>query len=314
MKGDQITMKRRWLTLLLVCIMIIQAGGITASAQSNGNLFDFDFFSFYYKFSTGIKSLLPSLDVEIVESNIVNKNGKHMNFLCVGEQISDGKVDKENAVARFRAFDEDGVMIQGDGIAKIYGTVSTLDAQYALGTLIVAICSVDDNVGGEQAQNIGVELFGKLADDTSGTFTHAENGFCYSLYMNPLENNTVVFEITKATESSGSSTTTSIKPTINKKDETAAQKNALRMAKDYLAYSAFSYKSLVAQLEYEKFSHDDAVYAVENCGANWNEEAARCAKQYLDFSAFSRDSLIDQLEYEGFTHEQAEYGVEQNGF
>lgn len=92
-----------------------------------------------------------------------------------------------------------------------------------------------------------------------------------------------------------------------------SQSNALKSAKSYLEYSSFSYNGLIEQLEYEKYSHEDAVYAADNCGADWNEQAAKSAESYLAYSSFSRDSLIEQLEYEGFTHEQAVYGVEQNG-
>lgn len=91
--------------------------------------------------------------------------------------------------------------------------------------------------------------------------------------------------------------------------EAISQKNAVRSAKSYLSYTAFSHDGLVAQLEYEKFSHADAVYGADNSGANWNEQAAKSAKQYMEYSAFSRGSLIDQLKYSKFTQEQAEYGA-----
>lgn len=97
-------------------------------------------------------------------------------------------------------------------------------------------------------------------------------------------------------------------------EPTMGQKNALAKAKSYLNYSAFSYKGLIEQLEYEKFSNADATYAVDNCGADWFEQAVKKAKSYLSFMSFSRDGLIEQLEYDGFTHEQAVYGVEQNGY
>lgn len=95
---------------------------------------------------------------------------------------------------------------------------------------------------------------------------------------------------------------------------TMGEKNALQKAKDYLAYMAFSETGLIEQLEYEGYSHSEAVYGVEHCGADWMEQAARKAADYLDYMAFSRTGLIEQLEYEGFTHEQAVYGVEQNGY
>lgn len=97
-------------------------------------------------------------------------------------------------------------------------------------------------------------------------------------------------------------------------DITTGQRNALNQAKSYLEWSAFSYDGLVSQLEYEQYSHEDAVFAADNCGADWNEQAVKSAKSYLEFSSFSRDGLIEQLEYEGFTHEQAVYGAEQNGY
>lgn len=97
-------------------------------------------------------------------------------------------------------------------------------------------------------------------------------------------------------------------------DLTTGQANALKQAKNYLDFSAFSYNGLISQLEYEQYSHEDAVFAADNCGADWNEQAVEKAKSYLEFSSFSRDGLIEQLEYEGFTHEQAIYGAEANGY
>lgn len=91
--------------------------------------------------------------------------------------------------------------------------------------------------------------------------------------------------------------------------ETVSQKNAVAKAKSYLNYTAFSHDGLVAQLEYDQFSHADAVYGADNSGANWNEQAAKKAKAYMEYSAFSRGSLIDQLKYDKFTQAQAEYGA-----
>ena len=93
---------------------------------------------------------------------------------------------------------------------------------------------------------------------------------------------------------------------------TIGQKSALASANSYWNYTAFSYQGLINQLEYEKYSHEDAVFAADNCGADWNEQAAKSAKSYLNYTSFSRDGLIEQLEYEGFTHEQAVYGAEAN--
>ena len=106
---------------------------------------------------------------------------------------------------------------------------------------------------------------------------------------------------------------------IEQKDNESSEvskgmENALAKAKLYLKSMSFSYTGLVDQLEYNGYSEEEAIYAVDNCGADWNEEAAKKAKSYIDSMAFSRKELIDQLKYNGFTDEQAEYGVEQVGY
>ena len=92
-------------------------------------------------------------------------------------------------------------------------------------------------------------------------------------------------------------------------NETVSQTNAVAKAIDYLGYSAFSHDGLVAQLEFDQFSHVDAVYGADNSGADWNEQAAKKAKDYMSYSAFSRGGLITQLEFDKFTQAQAEYGA-----
>ena len=91
------------------------------------------------------------------------------------------------------------------------------------------------------------------------------------------------------------------------------ERNALSKAKQYLDYTAFSHSGLIEQLEYEGFSHSEAQYGADNCGANWKEQAAKKAKDYLEYTAFSYAGLIDQLEYEGFTSDEAQYGVDNCG-
>ena len=95
---------------------------------------------------------------------------------------------------------------------------------------------------------------------------------------------------------------------------TMGQQNALRKAKSYLETTSFSYSGLVSQLEFEGYSHDDAIFGASNCGADWNQQAVLKAKSYLSMTAFSRQGLIEQLEYEGFTHEQAEYAASAVGY
>lgn len=108
------------------------------------------------------------------------------------------------------------------------------------------------------------------------------------------------------TSSSGGNTTYS--------SATTGERNALASAKSYISIMGMSRSGLIEQLEYEGYSHSEAVYGADNCGADWNSEAVETARDYLDVLPFSRSELIEQLEYDGFTHEQAVYGVEQNGY
>jgi SOS response regulatory protein OraA/RecX len=92
------------------------------------------------------------------------------------------------------------------------------------------------------------------------------------------------------------------------------ERNAAKKALDYLRFTAFSREGLIEQLEFEGFTHEEAVYGVDQSGADWNEQAALKAQSYLDYSSFSREGLIEQLEFEGFTRQQAEFGVRAVGY
>lgn len=107
-------------------------------------------------------------------------------------------------------------------------------------------------------------------------------------------------------------TTTTIPDKADLK-ETLGQKNAREQALSYLSFMPFSYDGLVEQLEYEGYTHEEAIYAVDACNADWNSQALLKAKSYLDTMAFSYKGLIEQLEYEGFSTEQATYGADSCG-
>ena len=95
---------------------------------------------------------------------------------------------------------------------------------------------------------------------------------------------------------------------------TLGMSNALQSARNYLRVLAFSYTGLMEQLEYEGYSSEEATYAVDNCGADWYEQAVAKAEDYLSVLSFSRSGLINQLEYDGFTSEQAEYAADAVGY
>ena len=90
--------------------------------------------------------------------------------------------------------------------------------------------------------------------------------------------------------------------------------NVVKTARNYLDFIAFSRKGLIDQLVYEGYSQESAEYAVDNIGADWNQQCAKKAEDYLDYMSFSRDGLYQQLAYEGFTDEQIQYGLSQVGY
>ena len=96
-----------------------------------------------------------------------------------------------------------------------------------------------------------------------------------------------------------------------KEDEALPSIRAL--AQD-IKISVMTIKKAYDELESEGYSDSEISYAIKNCGADWNEQAAIAAQSYLDLMSFSRQELIDQLLYEGFTEEQAEYGVTAVGY
>lgn len=90
--------------------------------------------------------------------------------------------------------------------------------------------------------------------------------------------------------------------------------NALRSANDYLDTSAFSYEGLIDQLEFEGYTHEEAVYGADACGADWFDQAKRNAREYLqNVGGYSKKGLAEQLEYEKFTHDEAAYGADRSG-
>lgn len=89
--------------------------------------------------------------------------------------------------------------------------------------------------------------------------------------------------------------------------------NALSSAEDYLLLMPFSYNGLIEQLEYEGYTHAEATYAADNCGADWYAQALEEAKDYLSLMSFSYSGLIEQLEYEGYTTAEATYAADNCG-
>lgn len=92
--------------------------------------------------------------------------------------------------------------------------------------------------------------------------------------------------------------------------ETVSQKNAVKQAQNYLRLLSFSRQGLIEQLEFEKYTTEDATYAVDKLKIDWNDQAVSKAEDYLKTMSFSKVGLKEQLEFEGFSSDEANYGVE----
>ena len=77
-----------------------------------------------------------------------------------------------------------------------------------------------------------------------------------------------------------------------------------------------SYSGLIEALVEEGYSQEDAAYGVDNCGADWNEQAVKAAKNWIEECDhhISYKSTIHYLaQIADFTLEQATYGADNCG-
>lgn len=92
--------------------------------------------------------------------------------------------------------------------------------------------------------------------------------------------------------------TTPAAPETTAEQVPAEFKAALRSAKNYLNVMPFCKAGLFQQLtsEYgDKFPADAAQYAVDNVGADWNQQALKLAINYRDVLGMSNSAIWDQL-------------------
>lgn len=121
------------------------------------------------------------------------------------------------------------------------------------------------------------------------------------------ENGLLTFEAFPEADASGGTDEQEIAATLRKRI-------VENKAYGYLQLSSFSRSGLVDQLLNDGLSREEAVYAVDHVGADWEAQAEKSAWCYLSLSSFSRSGLYDQLIYEGFTPEEASYGVSAVGY
>lgn len=104
------------------------------------------------------------------------------------------------------------------------------------------------------------------------------------------------------------------KSTADDDSTTIGKRNAKKSAKSYISALALSRTQMIEQLEFEGYTTEEATYGADNCGADWNVEAAECAENLLDVMGMSRSQLAEQLEFVGFADEQIEYALEKVGY
>ena len=91
--------------------------------------------------------------------------------------------------------------------------------------------------------------------------------------------------------------------------------DALNTAIEYLKIMNFSRRALSGQLQIEGFTSAEADYAVDNCGADWNEQALLKAEEMVsDGSNYSAMAVKEMLlSNYGYTGDEAEFAVQNCG-
>ena len=85
---------------------------------------------------------------------------------------------------------------------------------------------------------------------------------------------------------------------------------------DLLGYLSYHY-TIKYLTDTRGFTQEEAVYAVDNCGVDWNEQCCLQVKQYLEDDVTYNDSrkwLVENLrDYDLFTDEEIEYALDKCG-
>ena len=114
---------------------------------------------------------------------------------------------------------------------------------------------------------------------------------------------------TAQTTANNQSTTAAPTTDDNSSSYASAKEAAVADAKKFLERANYSYQGLYNDLVYMGYADEDAKYGVDNCGADWNEQAAKRAKALASTGITNYDNLVEKLESEGFTRDQAEIGA-----
>ena len=84
---------------------------------------------------------------------------------------------------------------------------------------------------------------------------------------------------------------------------------ALEEAKRFTTHASYSYQGLIDFLMERGFTEEEAKYGVDNCEADWTDQAYKQATTLLKSSPYSKKGLAKALEEKKFTSLEAEYGA-----
>lgn len=87
----------------------------------------------------------------------------------------------------------------------------------------------------------------------------------------------------------------------------------MRSAENYLRSQGISRLGLIDQLQFEQFSEEDARYATEQSGADWNAEAVEAAQDFLSRNPYDAKTLTVLTESMGFTEDEVTHAVDEAG-
>ena len=90
---------------------------------------------------------------------------------------------------------------------------------------------------------------------------------------------------------------------------TSEQQKALRLAYSYLKFYAYSREGLKDRLRDFNITEPAAEYAVENCGADWEEQAKRKADEYTRFRTWKLEDLRKQLVRDKFEENEVSKAI-----
>ena len=97
---------------------------------------------------------------------------------------------------------------------------------------------------------------------------------------------------------------------VDKLEGTVKEKNATKAAiKELNGYIFSSQKEIEDQLKENGYTADEIKFAMDNCGADWKEQAIIQAMMHLAAGGNSKANVISVMKYEGYSDEYAEYAA-----